>query len=45
LSVPSALWALGFDARPARVTAAVVLSTVVSVVTRTVLLAVPTMGS
>lgn len=38
-SITSALWALEFDARPALVSAAVVLSTVVSVVTLTVLLA------
>jgi predicted permease len=38
-SISSALWALEFDARPALVSAAVVLSTVVSVVTLTVLLA------
>jgi predicted permease len=44
-AVTSALWALEFDARPALVSAAVVLSTVVSVVTLTVLLAVLTMGS
>ena len=41
-SVSSALWALEFDARPALVSAAVVLSTVVSVVTLTVLLALLT---
>ena len=41
-SISSALWALEFDARPALVSAAVVLSTVVSVVTLTVLLAVLT---
>jgi predicted permease len=39
-AVTSALWALEFDARPALVSATVVLSTVVSVVTLTVLLAV-----
>ena len=39
-AVSSALWALEFDARPALVSAAVVLSTVVSVVTLTVLLAI-----
>ena len=44
-AVTSALWALEFDARPALVSAAVVLSTVVSVVTLTVLLAVLTKGS
>jgi malate permease and related proteins len=44
-AVTSALWALEFDARPALVSAAVVLSTVVSVITLTVLLAVLTMGS
>ena len=44
-AVTSALWALEFDARPALVSAAVVLSTVVSVLTLTVLLAVLTMGS
>jgi hypothetical protein len=44
-AVTSALWALEFDSRPALVSAAVVLSTVVSVVTLTVLLAVLTMGS
>ena len=43
-AVTSALWALEFDARPALVSAAVVLSTVVSVVTLTVVLAVLTMG-
>jgi predicted permease len=43
-AVTSALWALEFDARPALVSAAVVLSTVVSVVTLSVLLAVLTMG-
>jgi predicted permease len=41
-SISSALWALEFDARPALVSAAVVLSTVVSVVTLTVLLAILT---
>ncbi len=41
-SITSALWALEFDARPALVSAAVVLSTVVSVVTLTVLLALLT---
>jgi predicted permease len=41
-AVTSALWALEFDARPALVSAAVVLSTVVSVITLTVLLAVLT---
>lgn len=44
-AVTSALWALEFDARPALVSAAVVLSTIGSVVTLTVLLAVLTMGS
>ena len=44
-AVTSALWALEFDARPALVSGAVVLSTIVSVVTLTVLLAVLTMGS
>ncbi len=44
-AVTSALWALEFDARPALVSAAVVLSTIVSVVTLTVLLAVLTMVS
>jgi malate permease and related proteins len=44
-AVTSALWALEFDARPALVSAAVVLSTVVSVLTLTVLLAVLTAGS
>jgi malate permease and related proteins len=44
-AVTSALWALEFDARPALVSAAVVLSTVASVVTLTVLLAVLTAGS
>lgn len=44
-AVTSALWALEFDARPALVSAAVVLSTVVSVLTLTVLLAVLTTGS
>ena len=43
-AITSALWALEFDARPALVSAAVVLSTVVSVVTLTVLLAVLTAG-
>ena len=41
-AITSALWALEFDARPALVSAAVVLSTVVSVVTLTVLLALLT---
>lgn len=41
-SITSALWALEFDARPALVSAAVVLSTVVSVVTLTLLLALLT---
>jgi len=44
-AVTSALWALEFDARPALVSAAVVLSTVASVVTLSVLLAVLTAGS
>jgi predicted permease len=44
-AVTSALWALEFDARPALVSAAVVLSTVVSVVTLTVLLAVLRSGT
>lgn len=44
-AVTSALWALEFNARPALVSATVVISTVVSVVTLTVLLAVLTMGS
>ena len=43
-SITSALWALEFDARPALVSAAVVLSTVVSVATLTVLLAVLGVG-
>ncbi len=43
-AVTSALWALEFNARPALVSGAVVLSTVVSVVTLTVLLAVLTLG-
>jgi predicted permease len=43
-AVSSALWALEFEARPALVSAAVVLSTVVSVVTLTALLALVTMG-
>ncbi len=42
VSVSSALWALEFNARPALVSAAVVLSTLASVVTLTVLLAVLT---
>ena len=42
VAVTSALWALEFDARPALVSAAVVLSTVASVVTLTVLLALLT---
>ena len=41
-SISSALWALEFDARPALVSAAVVLSTAISVVTLTVLLALLT---
>jgi len=44
VSVTSALWALEFNARPALVSAAVVLSTLASVVTLTVLLAVLTGG-
>jgi predicted permease len=44
-AVTSALWALEFDARPALVSAAVVVSTIVSVVTLTILLAVLTMGA
>lgn len=44
-AVTSALWALEFGARPGLVSAAVVLSTVVSVVTLTVLLAVLKMSS
>jgi predicted permease len=44
-AVTSALWALEFDARPALVSAAVVLSTIASVVTLTVLLAVLAAGS
>jgi hypothetical protein len=44
-SVSSALWALEFDARSALASAAVVLSTVASVVTLTVLLAMLTLGS
>jgi predicted permease len=44
-AVTSALWALEFDARPTLVSATVVLSTVVSVLTLTVLLALLTMGS
>jgi malate permease and related proteins len=43
-SVSSALWALEFDARPALVSAAVVLSTIASVVTLTILLAMLTMS-
>ncbi len=43
-SVTSALWALEFNARPALVSAAVVLSTIISVITLTVVLAVLTMG-
>jgi malate permease and related proteins len=39
-AITSALWALEFDARPALVSAAVVLSTAVSVVTLTLLLAI-----
>jgi predicted permease len=42
--VTSALWAIEFDARPALVSATVVLSTVVSVVTLTILLAVLTVN-
>ncbi len=41
-AITSALWALEFDARPALVSAAVVLSTLASVVTLTVLLAILT---
>jgi predicted permease len=41
-AITSALWAIEFDARPALVSAAVVLSTLVSVVTLTVLLAILT---
>lgn len=44
VAVTSALWALEFNARPALVSAAVVLSTLASVVTLTVLLAVLTSG-
>ncbi len=44
-AVTSALWALEFDSHPALVSAAVVLSTVVSVVTLTALLAISTMAS
>jgi malate permease and related proteins len=44
-AVTSALWALEFDARPALVSAAAVLSTVVRVVTLTMLLALLTIGS
>jgi predicted permease len=44
-SVTSALWALEFNARPALVSAAVVLSTIISVITLTVVLAVLTTGS
>lgn len=44
-SVTSALWALEFNARPALVSAAVVLSTVASVLTLTVLVAVLTKGA
>jgi predicted permease len=43
-AVTSALWAIEFDARPALVSATVVLSTVVSVVTLTILLAVLTVN-
>jgi predicted permease len=43
-AVTSALCALEFDARPALVSAAVVLSTIASGVTLTVLLAMLTMG-
>ena len=45
VAVTSALWALEFNARPALVSATVVLSTLASVVTLTVLLAVLTSGS
>lgn len=44
-AVTSALWALEFNARPTLVSAAVVLSTVVSVVTLTVLVALLTRGA
>lgn len=44
-AVTSALWALEFDARPALVSATVVVSTVVSVATLTVLLALFATGS
>ena len=44
VAVTCALWALEFNARPALVSAAVVLSTLASVVTLTVLLAVLTSG-
>jgi hypothetical protein len=43
-AITSALWALEFDASPALVSAAVVLSTVVSVITLTFLLAVLGVG-
>jgi len=43
-AVTSALWAQEFDAHPAFVSAAVVLSTVVSVVTLTVVLALLRIG-
>jgi len=43
-AVTSALWALEFDARPGLVSGAVVLSTVASVITLTVLLAILTPG-
>lgn len=42
VAVTSALWALEFDARPALVSAAVVLSTLASVVTLTLLLTILT---
>ena len=45
VAVTSALWALEFNARPSLVSAAVVLSTLASVVTLTVLLAVLTGGA
>ena len=44
-AVTSALWALEYNTRPALVSATVVVSTVVSVVTLTLLLALLTMGS
>jgi len=45
LAVTSALWALEFNARPALVSATVVLSTLASIVTLTLLLAVLTGGA